>query len=85
MTEILFHYCSLHAQERAAERLGFVPGIEEWREAVLAILDSLSGHARALMVRRHGEKEEWVVYLGGVQARVIWNPAEALIVTVWAG
>ena len=50
VTEIAFHYATMHAQDRALERLGFVPTVEEWREATLAILDSVAGVA----ARKHG-------------------------------
>lgn len=76
-------YCTLHARQRAEERLGFVPTVDEWRGLALAILDSLSGTARALMIRRgNGGGEVWLVSIRDCPVRVVWNPDRALIVTV---
>ena len=77
------HYATRHAQKRAAERLGFAPTEDEWRDAAMAILDSLGGTARGLMVRRHpGGLETWLVPFAHVSARVVWSPDAALIITV---
>lgn len=76
-------YCTLHARQRAEERLGFVPTPEEWRDTALAVLDSLGGTARALMLRHTSQGGEvWMVSIRGVPARVVWSPEQAMIITV---
>lgn len=82
MSEIAYHYASRHAQERALEHLGFSPTLEQWRNATLAIMDTLTGTPRAILQRQYAVNELWHVHLGPVQARVIWCPSEALIITV---
>ena len=80
-------YASKHARARALERIGFEPTADEWRDAALAILDSLNGTARALMLRRDFTtmREIWLVPIGHTSARVVWSPVSALIVTVLEG
>lgn len=85
-------YASDHARSRAAERLGFEPTPDQWREAALSILDTIAGQRiAALLIRKsvpYGgvsllmKGEIWAVKIGARQARVIWSPVNAVIVTV---
>jgi len=82
MSEPRAHYASDHAQQRAIERLGFAPTVDQWRSAALAIMDSVDGRARALLVQRDRDCEQWRVHIGGRAALVVWSPTRAIVVTV---
>lgn len=84
MSEFLSHYATDHARSRAFERLGFEPSMRDWRDAALAILDTVAGGQRQAMLMRAkcDGLEVWHVHLGNRQARVVWSPVRAQIVTV---
>lgn len=73
-----------HAAERAKERFGVDVTDEQWREAVMAIWDTVAGGcALALFLGAlPAGKEAWAVRLAGHDVRVIYDPATACIVTV---
>ncbi len=70
---------SLHARERAVQRLGRDPSRDDWLAAVASIL-----HRRALLLAAHlpDGKERWRVQLGPVECDVWWSPPCAMIVTL---
>lgn len=77
-------YRTIHAETRAWQRYGCAPTAPEWRDAVCAITSTVMGLvAPAMRLRRHrGGIEEWIVRVGDVAMRVVYNPASACIVTV---
>ena len=72
-----------HARSRAAERYGIHATIDEWRRAVMDIMDAVSGAAAraTLLARLPAERERWLVRLGTRAIVVVYLPRAALIVT----
>lgn len=69
---------SHHARQRMQERLGRDLTRAEWLAAVAAILE---GRALLLCVQPCGG-EHYLHEVGGVALRLIWRPAQAMVVTV---
>jgi hypothetical protein len=66
-----------HAQDRAAERLGRPLAPAEWLEVQAAILER-----RAVVVTNNAPRIVYSVPVLGVVLRLVWNEAQACIVTV---
>ena len=73
-------FATRHASLRVEQRLGFVPDDEDWVGVVLAITDRAM--TSALKLRQAGEAEVWLVRMRDVAAKVVWNPATAVVITV---
>lgn len=73
-----------HAVERAAERYGLEPTEADWSQAVLDIIDTVAGDRRAAILLRVFANgfERWLLKLCGADVVVVYNPVQALIVTV---
>lgn len=71
-------YASLHAAERARQRLGRDVTRTEWMGAVLLITERA---ARLIMERADGS-EQWAVHIGTDLVEVIWMPMDGIIITV---
>lgn len=72
-----------HAAERAAERYGVVPSVEEWGQAILDITDTVLGlRSGAILLARKGAMERWLVRIGGAAMIAIYDPSQAAIITV---
>jgi hypothetical protein len=81
-----FPYTHHHARLRARERLGFDPTPADWRDAALAILNTLAAgrtaSEEAMLVRLTGAAEVWRIPIATRQALVVWSPKLASIITV---
>jgi hypothetical protein len=66
-----------HAQARAYERLGRNLTHSEWLAVVAAITAR-----RAALLRRQDAREVYAVALGGIVLRVVWEPHQAMVVTL---
>ena len=66
-----------HARERAEQRLGRDLTDDEWRSVVLSITSR-----KGFMTYRNEGRESWLVLLGGMAIKVIWDPRSAYVVTV---
>lgn len=77
-------YFSTHAAERAAERYGIVVSQAEWSRAILDIIDTVAGDAKAAVLVAHlpAGKEKWAVRLGSTPVLAVYAPDQATIVTV---
>lgn len=69
---------SHHAWERAAERMGRPLRSEEWRAVLLQVLDRKA----VLLSRQDDMGEIYLVAVGTVSMRIVWNPFQACVVTV---
>lgn len=75
-----------HATERALERYGILAVADDWARAVLDIADAVDGtKPSALLVRRDGNMEKWIVRLRGVAVMAIYDPHAAVFVTLLPG
>lgn len=71
-----------HATKRAVERYGVHPTAEQWRQAVLAIIEAAAGNGdQARLISRFGDVEQWVVPVAGVPIRLLYDPNAAQILT----
>jgi hypothetical protein len=79
-------FTTTHAAQRAAERYGFTPTREDWRQAFLDITDAATGARNsAVLLRRYFDGiERWTVRLAGRPVIAVYNPLEALIITILA-
>jgi hypothetical protein len=77
------HHAAITAKYAAGQH-GLEPTATDWRDAVLAICAAVAGEASS--ARYIGptrfDREIWRVTLCGVPVRVVYQPADALIVTV---
>lgn len=74
-----------HAELRAKERYGITATDGQWSQALLDILDTVSGDRQAALLVAHDKRtkrERWLVHLGGVQVVACYIPKAALIVSV---
>lgn len=75
---------TFHARDRLLDHYGLVADSEEWRAAVLAILDRTALLVRS--IREPGGEvvsaEVYAVSLGGSVVEVAWRPESGVIVTV---
>lgn len=78
MTDAPRPYATLHAAERARQRLGRVVTRTEWMGAVLLITE----RAARLVIERPSGCEQWSVRIGRDEVEVIWDPKEGVIVTL---
>jgi hypothetical protein len=70
-------YATTHADDRMAERYGFVPTVTEWRNILLAIWDG-----RSVLSRRDVDgREVHYVSIGRVPVRVVYSPWDAVVIT----
>lgn len=72
---------SAHARMRMVERIGRDATDEEWLEIVAAIVER-----RATLVRRMEEheprREVYAITIADLKLRAVWDPGDAIIVTV---
>lgn len=74
-----------HAELRAKERYEITATDGQWAQALLDILDTVSGDRQAAILVAYDKKtkrERWLVHLGGVQVVACYSPKAALIVSV---
>lgn len=73
-----------HAADRAAERFGLSPSEEDWTQTVLDIIDTVDGARQAaLLLRTFSDGiERWLVKLCGRQVVAVYDPSQAVIITV---
>jgi hypothetical protein len=73
------------------ERMGMAPTEEQWRDACLSIIDAVAGvpGTKAVLVDRGTRKkgapnsgETWIVEIAGTATRVVYEPKDAIILTV---
>lgn len=69
---------SNHARYRAGERFGRDFSPSEWRAVLLDIVDG-----RSTIIMRQGDGSEIrLVQVGTVAIKVVWQPVQALIITI---
>lgn len=68
-----------HAQERAAMRLGRLLTRGEWNAVLLAITER---RAVLLSCSERDGSEIWLAPVGTISLRLVWKPAQAVIVTI---
>ena len=72
-----------HAADRALERHGLTPMAAEWNNTALTIMDNVAGkRSPAMLLRKSGGVERWLVRLADFPVVVVWCPLSAEIVTV---
>jgi hypothetical protein len=70
-----------HARQRMAERLGRDATGAEWRQ-VIGDIRSRRAVLAAVGHRESSRREVWLVALGDLLFRVVWQPDQATIITV---
>lgn len=70
-----------HARQRMAERLGRDATTSEWLAVLAAILDRRASLA-ATLDYKFPLREIWLVTLGDLPFRVVWQPDQPALVTV---